>query len=472
MSSATILKCAGCGAAADPDDPYPFRCRAATRGDDVDHVITVVLEPAGLRFEDDDEPNPFVRYRELLYAYHLGRSRGMSDASWVELVRELDARVAAVAGVGFRVTPFERSSGLSQRLGSSGSGGVWVKDETGNVSGSHKGRHLMGLLIYLQVLDRLGLVRGRETAELAIASCGNAALAAAVVARAADRSLQVFVPTDADPAVVRALKEHHATITTCPRDDGVAGDPTYRRLQQAIGEGALPFTCQGSDNGLAIEGGKTLGYEIVSQLPPGAGLDRLIVQVGGGALASSVIQGLRDAVGIGRLERLPRIHTVQTEGAYPLNRAYGRLAERIAARVARETGAPPGSPAGDRERADLIAAPTSRPLVEEELRYAGAHRSEFMWPWEDEPRSVAHGILDDETYDWLAVVRGMLQTGGWPLLVSEEILREANDLARTATGIDVDHTGSSGLAGLLTLQRRDGVSSDERVSVLFTGVRR
>ena len=472
MSSATTLICAGCGARADPDDPYPFRCPAAAPGDDVDHVMTVVLDPAGLRFEDDDEPNPFVRYRELLHAYHVARSRGMSDASWVDLVHELDTRVAAVGGAGFRVTPFERSRGLSERLGFDVGGGVWVKDETGNVSGSHKGRHMMGLMIYLQVVERLGFGRGRPTAELAIASCGNAALAAAVVGRAADRPLQVFVPMNADPAVVNALKEHHATITTCPRDDDVAGDPTYRRLQQAIGEGSLPFTCQGSDNGLVIEGGKTLGYEIVSQSPPGDRLDRLIVQVGGGALASSVIQGLRDAVRIGRLERLPRIHTVQTEGAYPLNRAYGLLADRIAARVARETGAPSGPPPGDRERAELIAARASTPLVEEELRYAATHRSEFIWPWEQEPKSVAHGILDDETYDWLAVVRGMLETGGWPLLVSEEMLREANDVARTVTGIDVDHTGSSGLAGLLALQRRDGVSPDERVSVLFTGVQR
>ncbi len=472
MSSATILICAGCGAQADPDDPYPFRCPAAARGDDVDHVMTVVLDPAGLRFEDDDEPNPFIRYRELLHAYQAARSLRMSDESWVDLVRELAARVAAVEGTGFRITPFERSRGLSEHLGSADGGGVWVKDETGNVSGSHKGRHMMGLLIHLQVVERLGLDRGRPTAELAIASCGNAALAAAVIAHAADRPLQVFVPTNADPAVVRALKEHHATITTCPRDDGVAGDPTYWRLQQAIGEGALPFTCQGSDNGLAIEGGKTIGYEVVSQSPPGGRLDRLIVQVGGGALASSVIQGLRDAVGIGRLERLPRIHTVQTEGAYPLNRAYGRLADRIAARVSRESGAPSGPPAGDRERAELIAVGAATPLVEEELRYAATHRSEFMWPWEEEPRSVAHGILDDETYDWLAVVRGMLETGGWPLLVSEEILREANDVARTVTGVDVDHTGSSGLAGLLALHRGEGLSPDERVSVLFTGVRR
>ena len=82
-----------------------------------------------------------------------------------------------------------------------------MKNETGNVSGSHKARHLMGLLIHLEVVERLGLAmrRGSEGQHLAIASCGNAALAAAVVARAAARPLEVFIPTTADPKVVARL---------------------------------------------------------------------------------------------------------------------------------------------------------------------------------------------------------------------------------------------------------------------------
>ena len=85
---------------------------------------------------------------------------------------------------------------------------------------------------------------------------------------------------------------------------------------------------------------------------------------------------------------------------------------------------------------------------------------------------MAHGILDDETYDWLAVVRGMLETGGSPVVVSEKTLLEANELAVDATSIDVDHTGSAGLAGLLDLRGRGEVGPAEAVAVLFTGVRR
>jgi threonine synthase len=85
---------------------------------------------------------------------------------------------------------------------------------------------------------------------------------------------------------------------------------------------------------------------------------------------------------------------------------------------------------------------------------------------------VASGILDDETYDWLAVVRGMLATGGTPVVVGEELLLDATELARTATGIDLDPTGAAGLAGLLRLRQDGAIHPDETSAVLFTGIRR
>jgi threonine synthase len=67
-----------------------------------------------------------------------------------------------------------------------------------------------------------------------------------------------------------------------------------------------------------------------------------------------------------------------------------------------------------------------------------------MWPWETEPRSIAHGILDDETYDWAAVVEGMLRSGGSPIVVDDDELHAANRLARDTTRVEVSHTGSAG----------------------------
>jgi threonine synthase len=463
------MVCAGCGAILADDDPYPFRCPKAGRGDDVDHVLARVLDARGTSWAElvDDDPNPFVRYRRLFHSWHVAVDKGMADDDYIDLVRSLDKEVAGVDGHGFEVTPLRRADELSSRLGCGSDGGVWVKDETGNVSGSHKARHMMGLLIHLAVVERLGLAPGGETRELAIASCGNAALAAAVVARAGSRTLRVFVPTWGDQVVIDRLGELRADVDVVPRQEGVAGDPTYLALQQAIAGGALPFTCQGNENGLVIEGGLTVGYELASQLADeGMRLDRLFVQVGGGALASAAIQGLREAIALGAIEqKLPRVDTVQTEGGYPLKRAYDRLADRV-------IGALEVPAASERQRADLIAENFASPGVQDALRYAASNRSEFMWPWEQQPESIAHGILDDETYDWLAVVRGLFETGGMPLTVSEQTLIEANVLARSTTNIDVDHTGSAGLAGLLEGLRADEVGRNETVAVLFTGKRR
>jgi threonine synthase len=72
----------------------------------------------------------------------------------------------------------------------------------------------------------------------------------------------------------------------------------------------------------------------------------------------------------------------------------------------------------------------------------------------------------------VALIDGMLRSGGTPVVVDEETLERANRLGRETTGIDVDHTGTSGLAGVMQMAERGEIGPGERVAVLFTGVRR
>ena len=449
---ATALVCAGCGAAVPADRPFTPRCPARRPGDGIDHVLVRVLDLSGLAPPDDPDPNPFVRYRSFFHAYHVARASGWTDGRYVGLVRELDDAVARVAGTGFRVTPLAAAPGIARAAGLADGGTVWVKDETRNVAGSHKARHLFGILLELRVAEA---VAGEDASRpLAIASCGNAALAAAVVARAAGRELRVFVPTSADGDVVERLRELGAAVTTCARQSGEAGDPSYLRLQEALAAGAVPFTCQGPDNGLAIEGGATLAWEIADAMrAAGRTLHRIVVQVGGGALASGVALGFGDAAATGAIAGSPRLDTVQALGDAPLARAY----ERVLADLGREAGAPADADTG---------------TLQAELRGIAARRARYMWPWETEPRSVAHGILDDETYDWLAVVRAMLATGGQTIVVDEPDLVAANRLAVGETGIDADETGTAGVAGLLALGAAGFLRPDESIAVILSGVRR
>ncbi|MCC6749004.1 MAG: pyridoxal-phosphate dependent enzyme [Deltaproteobacteria bacterium] len=470
----SFLRCQGCASIVPPEVPAPFRCEAAVAGDDTDHRIDRVLDTTRLAFPQATEPNPFLRYRVLLHSYHHARAMGLSDASYSDLVRELDAAVARTDGAGFRITPLGASASLGAELGLPPGATLWVKDETHNVSGSHKARHLMGLLLFLEVQRRCGRLAGKGR-PLAIASCGNAALAAAVVARAGERRLRVFVPPSANPAVLERLRSLDAEITLAGREPGgPPGDPCYHAFRAAVAAGAIPFCCQGPDNGLTIEGGQTLGYELVSELAPrGLSLDRLFIQVGGGALASAVMAAFEEAVALGRCKRLPRLHAVQTTNAHPLVRAYRRVCQRIGQRLI-ETRAVERwpDPTDDAAQAQMIELHGWPALVAEALRFAATHRSEFMWPWEEEPHSVAHGILDDETYDWLSIVRAMLLSGGYPVLADEAALRAAQALGSRATGIPVDPTGAAGLAGLLASRDRLRLRPDEQLAVIFSGVQR
>ena len=402
------FRCAVCGATVDVATAYPFTCPNATASDrhHVLHPLVASRLPPVL-----DDPNPFVAFGPRLAWWAFARAHGLTEAACVALTRDVAAE--------FRRTPFARSDVLSDELGAE----VWVKDETGNVGGSHKGRHLAGALLHLRAAEALGL-GGASRRPLAIASCGNAAIAAATLTQRVEWPLMVFVPDWADENVIGLLASLGASVTRCSRrGTDPPGDPAVLRFREAVQDGAIPFGVQGPDNALCLDGGRTIGWEL-SEATVDGGLDRVIVQVGGGALAACVGWGLGPGV---------RLDTVQAEGCAPLERAWQRAHE-----------------------AGLTAAD------------AGTRWGELMTPWGD-PHSAADGILDDESYDWLGVFEAMEGTGGRPLVVPEAAIAEAHILA-ARTGAPVSVTGSAGLAGLLTAA--GAPAPGERVAVIFSGVAR
>jgi threonine dehydratase len=273
------------------------------------------------------------------------------------------------------------------------------------------------ILLHLVAAESLGLVRGPRP-RLAVASCGNAAIAAATLAQRAGWPLDVFVPVWASSTVLDCLESLGAVIDVAARrSDDPPGDPAVLRFREAVAAGAVPFGVQGTENALCLDGGRTIGWEMAA-----TPIDRVMVQVGGGALAACVGWGLGTGV---------RLDAVQGEGCAPLARAVARSAGLTAADCA-------------------------------------ANWPELMTAWH-EPASVADGILDNETYDWLAVREVVQGSGGRALVVPEEAIRRAHELGR-ATGIPVSATGTAGLAGLLT---PDGAPApDERVAVILSGVAR
>lgn len=480
------VSCVGCGTRVHAYDSATFSCPNRECMPGVNHLLQkkhVITSQLWQRSKLEDSKNPFVKYRHRLLGYHRTLNAHHTDIDYLERMAQLDGKLTAIDGTTFAETPLTIETELADALNMDPMQKLFVKDETHNVAGSHKARHLFGIL--------LNLSNESLNKPFAIASCGNAALAAAVVSKAAGAKLEVYIPTDAEESVVERLKALGANLHICERREGELGDPCYLRSLDAVKNGAIPFTCQGPDNGLTIEGGSTLAYEIFDKWHENnQSCHHMIVQVGGGALASSSAQALADTMRYEPLPVLPRFHTVQTRGAFPLARAYDRIVKLIDARL-RDEAFPELKPFTDdmsvEERAaahdastiaqrlvmaDCIRSAWDSTAVQSVIRYAAAYKNSFMWPWESAPHSVAHGILDDETYDWYAIICTMLRTGGIPLVADEDHLKAAHAMAHAHTAIRPSATGSAGLAGLMLMNEAHAIAEYENVSLYFTGIER
>jgi threonine dehydratase len=403
-----------------------WKCPLATKTD-THHVLHFenTVEP----FRPTDDENPYLAFRKYLAVDSFGAAIGLSEDERIRIITEANAAVAAVAGRGFLRTPLYRSVELSDALGFTAKGGVWIKDETHNVAGSHKARHLFTELLHLLFAEAAGVAPWTSSTRppLAIASCGNAAIAASTLAAAVQWPIYVHVPPAATSEVLVALASLDADVRVCPRlPDDAAGDPCVLRFREAVANGAIAFGVQGTENAWCLDGGRTIGWEMTEDL--GHLMDRIFIQVGGGAFAACVGASLRSA-GVH-----PKLHAVQTEGCAPLARAWEK---------ALATGG---------------------------ARNAGPRWNECMWPWETTPVSIADGILDDETYDWIGVLDAMADTGGAPVVVSEQHVQQAYDWVHSLTSVNVSATGVAGLAGLIAM--RSDIANDERVVVVMSGVER
>ena len=368
-------------------------------------------QPGQSTSSDVTETNPFIVYRERLDSYNNAMLNGWSDQQFVDLVSRLDQDIELIDGTGFSITPVLDGSELAKALGLKVD--LKIKVEIDSVGGSHKARHLFGVALHLAIAEDT-----KEAQPLAIASCGNAAIAAAIVAKAINRPIEVFVPTWAEKSALATLQNLGAQIQVCESNPSTLGDPCYTRFMAQVQRGSQPFGVQGINTPSTFDGGRTLGWELRDQVD---NLERVFVQVGGGALGTATGRALPNVA----------LYPVQVAGCAPLKRAW-----------------------------DLLAP-------EFDLERGRANPEEFMWPW-DQPSSAASGLLDDVTYDWLPLLEATIESGGTPLVVPETTLIETHEIATSVTGLNVSPTGVAGLAGLVEASVEDG----SVVGVLFTGIDR
>ena len=137
--------------------------------------------------------NPFVRYRERLDSYEAVRvGRDVRRGVRRHRRRTLDAAVADVDGHRVPHDAGDRRLGPAARSRRRTSD-LSVKVDVGNVAGFAQGPTPLRRRRSTSSSTRPSALP--EAERLAIASCGNAALGAATLARALDRPIDVFIPT-------------------------------------------------------------------------------------------------------------------------------------------------------------------------------------------------------------------------------------------------------------------------------------
>jgi hypothetical protein len=191
---------------------------------------------------------------------------------------------------------------------------------------------------------------------------------------------------------------------------------------------------------------------------------------------------------MGMIAAMPRIHACQPEGGFPFVRAYYLALLEIA----RESGlafdlsydrtAEPKAQLAEllafthtsvdqvQQTAEFTQLNFDSPAVQSILKDLLRQPGRFMWPWDGgTPHSLAHGILDDLTYDWYYLLEALLRTGGRAQVLREETIHYAHGTAQSHTGIPVCPTGSAGLAGLIHLTDTGVIDPGDSAALFFTG---
>ncbi|HEY0513077.1 MAG TPA: threonine synthase, partial [Thermoanaerobaculia bacterium] len=183
---------------------------------------------------------------------------------------------------------------------------LWLKDESGNPTGSFKARGLS-----------LAVNRARELGApgVQLASAGNAALALTAYAAAAGLPARVALPADTPRTVFERCREYGAEV--------LAGPGTLVEAAKLLEAGKERFwTLSTLREPYRVEGKKTMGLELAEQL--GWELpDWIVYPLGGGTGIVGMHKAFAELARLGLIgSKRPRFVAVQAAGCAPIVRAW------------------------------------------------------------------------------------------------------------------------------------------------------
>lgn len=283
---------------------------------------------------------------------------------------------------------------------------LYVKDESGNPTGSFKAR---GMAVAVTLARRFGVRR------LALPSAGNAGGAAAAYGALAGMSVDLFLPEDTPEPFRLEAAAYGATVHLV---DGDIVDCGVRVREQAATEGWFDLSTLREP--YRLEGKKTLGYELAEQL--GWQLpDVVVYPTGGGTGLVGMWKAFEEMEQIGLLEsgKRPRMVAVQAAGCAPIVRAFA----------------------------------------------AGENRA-VRW---EAPQTYAAGLRVPSAVGDTLILEALRASGGTALAVSDEAMAAAQlELARLE-GIFGAPEGGATVAALQDLVARGEIDASERIVLFNTG---
>ncbi|MDA4114637.1 MAG: threonine synthase [Thaumarchaeota archaeon] len=310
-----------------------------------------------------------------------------------------------IVTLGEGATPLVDASRIAEALGLDK---VYVKDDSRNPTLSFK--------------DRKTTVAVSKAAEfgasgVANMTAGNAGSSVAAYAGKAGIPAYIFTIGGISDSKLAKLLSYGAMVfrTTAPT----------KELMTFVGDvakkyGMVNMTAASRYNPYVKEGSKTSVFEIYEQMG-GRLPDWMFIPIGGGGNLAGIFKGLRELKLLGLIETYPRIVGVQGKDCAPVVQAY-------------EQGLPP----------DQI------PVVEN-------------------PRTIAHSILDSWAPDGDQALTAIRETGGLAMGVTDEELYQSMKTLSSQEGLYLEPASAAPLAALGRLMGDGTMGAEDSVVLFATG---
>jgi threonine synthase len=294
----------------------------------------------------------------------------------------------------------------AERLGApAGFPDLWIKDEGNNPTGSFKARGLSAAI---------SKAKEHGAGKIALPTAGNAGGAAAAYAAKAGMECHVFMPADTPPVFRIECERYGAKVTLV---DGLIDACGKIVAERSPREGWHDVSTLKEP--YRVEGKKTMGYELAEdfgwELP-----DAILYPTGGGTGLIGMWKAFQEMERLGWIgSKRPRMISVQAAGCAPIPKAF-------------------------------------------------AEGKEVSEKWE-KAETYASGLRVPKAFADFLILRGIRESGGDAISVTDDEMRRATDEIGAAEGLFVCPEGAAVWAAAKNLAASNRLDPRSKIVLFNTG---